>query len=126
MLVIDEKQEAIACIRMAVNNNDLAQLNLDAPDDDVDLEVDLELELHRQLGSPEGKKLNLHIMSAELGSEREEFRCLNKRVRDFIACHMPEEAMQYKEDICTSRRNFILIELPLEVIPQVLNRIEVW
>ena len=36
-----------------------------------------------QLGSPEGKKLNLRVMSAELGSEREEYRCLNERVRDF-------------------------------------------
>jgi len=41
-------------------------------------------------------------MSAELGSEREEFRRLNERVRDFIACHMPEEAMQYEEDIYVS------------------------
>ena len=37
---------------------------------------------HWQLGSPEGKKLNLRVMSAELGSEREEYRCLDERVRD--------------------------------------------
>jgi hypothetical protein len=103
MSVIDEKQEAIACIRMAVDNNDLAQLNSDAPDDDVELEVDLGPESHhRQLGSPEGKKSNLRVVSAELGSEREEFRRLDERVRDFIACHMPEEAMRYEEDIYVS------------------------
>ena len=33
MLVIDEKQEAIACIRMAVDNDNLVQLNLDDSDD---------------------------------------------------------------------------------------------
>jgi uncharacterized OB-fold protein len=44
MLVINEKQEAIACIRMAVDNNNLAQLNSDTSDDDVDLEVDPEFE----------------------------------------------------------------------------------
>jgi len=50
MSVIDEKQEAIACIRMAVDNNDLAQLNSDAPNDDVDLEVDLEPQWKPALG----------------------------------------------------------------------------
>ena len=86
-----------------VNNDNLAQLNLDALDDDIDLEVDPGPESqHWQLGSPEGKKSNLHVISAELGSEQEEFRCLNERVRDFIACHMPEKAMQYEEDIYVS------------------------
>jgi hypothetical protein len=103
MSVIDEKQEAIACIRMAVDNDHLAQLNSDASDDDVDLEVDPEPESQQwQLGSPEGKKSNLRVMSAELGSGREEYRCLDERVRDFIACHMPEEAMRYEEDIYVS------------------------
>ena len=88
---------------MAVDNNDLAQLNSDASDDDVDLEVDPGSESqHWQLGSPEGKKSNLRVMSAELGNEREEYRCLDERVRDFIACHMPEEAMRYEEDIHVS------------------------
>ena len=103
MSVIDEKQEAIACIRMAVNNDNLAQLNSDALGDDIDLEVDSGPESqHWQLGSPEGKKSNLCVMSAELGSKQEEFRHLNERVRDFIACHMPEEAMQYEKDIYVS------------------------
>ena len=103
MSVIDEKQEAIACIRMAVDNDNLAQLNSDASDDDVDLEVDPEFESqHWHLGSPEGKKSNLRVMSAELGSNQEEYRCLDERVRDFIACHMPEEAMRYEEDIYVS------------------------
>ena len=103
MSVIDEKQETIACIRMAVDNNNLVQLNSDALDDDIDLEVDPGPESqYWQLRSPEGKKLNLCIISAELGSEQENFRHLNERVKDFIACHMPEEAMQYEEDIYVS------------------------
>ena len=103
MSVIDEKQEAIACIRMAVDNANLVQL----PDDsdlqscDIDLEMDSESQ-QWQLGSPEGKKSNLRVMSAELGSEHEEYRCLDERVRDFVACHMPEEAMRYEEDIHVS------------------------
>jgi hypothetical protein len=112
MSVIDEKQEAIACIRMAVDNDNLARLNSDDSEDgnvkllcDVDpnMSVDSESESqHWQLGSPEGKKVNLRVMSSELGSEREEYRDLDERVRDFIACHMPEEAMRYEEDIHVS------------------------
>lgn len=105
MSVIDEKQEAIACIRMAVDNNNLAQLNSDDSDDsdlNVDPDMDSEESQHWQLGSPEGKKSNLRVMSAELGSEREEYKRLDERVRDFIACHMPEEAMRYEEDIHVS------------------------
>jgi len=111
MSVIDEKQEAIACIRMAVDNDNLARLNSDDSEDsdlklcdvDPDVSVDSESESqHWQLGSPEGKKVNLRVMSAELGSEREEYRHLDERVRDFIACHMPEEAMRYEEDIHVS------------------------
>jgi hypothetical protein len=98
MSVIDEKQEAIACIRMAVDNNNLAQLDAD---DELDPEIDNALQ-HWQLGSPEGKKSNLRVMSAELGREHEEYRCLDERVRDFIACHMPEEAMRFEDDIHVS------------------------
>lgn len=111
MSVIDEKQEAIACIRMAVDNDNLAQLNSDdSESDDSDLKLcDVDPDMnpesgsqHWQLGSPEGKKSNLRVISAELGSEREEYRRLDERVRDFITCHMPEEAMRYEDDIHVS------------------------
>ena len=100
MSVIDEKQEAIACIRMAVDNNNLAHLNSDAPDDEnIDHDLDSQ---HWQLGSPEGKKSNLRVMSAELGRVHEEYRCLNERVRDFVATQIPEEALRYEDDIHVS------------------------
>jgi hypothetical protein len=127
MSVIDEKQEAITCIRMAVDNNNLAQLNLDNSDD-IDLKLcnvddpDMDSEYksqHWQLGSPEGKKSNLHVMSAELGSEREEYRHLDERVRDFIACHMPEEAMQYEKDIHVSLSTESTSGLFIQYIAQV-------
>lgn len=106
MSVIDEKQEAIASIRMAVDNDNLAQLTSEDSDlklCDVDPDLDSESESqHWQLGSPEGKRSNLRVMSAELGSERVEYRRLDERVRDFIACHMPEEAVRYEEDIHVS------------------------
>lgn len=101
MSVIDEKQESIACIRMAIDNNDLARrLNADAPDDEEPFDIDQDIDSQLwQLGSPEGKKSNIRVMSAELGRVHEEYRDLDKRVRDFVACQMPEEAMQYEDDI---------------------------
>jgi hypothetical protein len=97
MSVIDEKQEAVACIRMAVDNN-LVQLNSDAPEDDELFDIDTDAK-NWQLGSPEGKKSNLRVMSAELGRTHEEYRDLDKRVRDFVAHQMPEEATRYEDDI---------------------------
>ena len=38
MSVIDEKQEAVARIRMAMDNDNLARLNLDTLDDDDDMD----------------------------------------------------------------------------------------
>jgi hypothetical protein len=38
MSVIDEKQEAVARIRMAVDNDNLARLNLNTLDDDNDMD----------------------------------------------------------------------------------------
>lgn len=103
MSVIDEKQEAIACIRMAIDNNNLAESHLDALDDeelsDIDQDVDSQ---HWQFGSREGKKSNLRVMSAELQGEHEEYRRLEERVRDFVAHHLPEEAMRYEDDIYVS------------------------
>ena len=109
MSVIDEKQEAIACIRMAIDNDKLVQLNSEAPDDeDVDHNLDSQ---SWQLGSPEGKKLNLRVMSAELGRTHEEYRCLDEKVREFVASHMPEEAMRYEDDILVSFTKLPLIDL---------------
>ena len=74
MSVIDEKQEAVARIRMAIDNNNLARLNLDTPDDDDDMnelhDIDVNVDSqYWQLRSLEGKKSNLRVMSAELGRE---------------------------------------------------------
>jgi hypothetical protein len=115
MSVIDEKQEAVARIRMAVDNDNLAQLNLDTLDDDNDMDelrdVDVNVDSrHWQLGSLEGKKSNLRVMSAELGREHKEYRCLDENVRDFITLHMPEDAVRYEDDIYVSL--FTVNQLP--------------
>src|SRR6267154_2699934 len=108
MSVIDEKQEAVARIRMAVDNDNRARLNLDTLDDDDDgeelhdIDQNVDSERHWQLGSLEGKKSNLRVMSAELGKEHKEYRHLDEHVRDFITLQMPEEAICYEDDIYVS------------------------
>src|SRR6266498_3295398 len=97
MSVIDEKQEAVACIRMAVDNN-LVQLNDLDDEEPCDIDQDIDAK-NWQLGSPEGKKSNLRVMSAELGRTDKEYSDLDKQVRDFITYQMPEEAMRYEDNI---------------------------
>jgi hypothetical protein len=108
MSVIDEKQEAIACIRMAIDNDELARLESDPDALDNDSEEPCEIDKnlsdsqHWQLGSREGKRSNLRVISAELGRDQEEYRGLDERVREFVSCHMPMEAMRYEDDIHVS------------------------
>ena len=105
MCVIDEKQEAIARIRMTIDNDRKARLELDAMENVTESEVTLDLELESsktwQLGSPEGKKTNLRIMGADLAKVNSQYCSLDERVREFIACNMPEEAVQlrFEDDI---------------------------
>jgi hypothetical protein len=101
MCVIDEKQEAIARIRLTIDNDRKARLNLDSMENPTESEVaalDLELEKSKtfRLGSPEGKKVNLRVMGADLGKVNPQYCSLDERVRDFIACNMPEEAVQLR------------------------------
>ena len=104
MCIIDEKQEAIAQIRMAIDNDKKARLN-PGPIEDVEGEAPLDLEPQNsktwQLGSPEGKKTKLRLITADLSKVDPHYRDLDKRLRDFIACNIPEEAIQlrYEDDI---------------------------
>ena len=98
MCIIDEKQEAIARIHMTIDNNRKARLDLDSMENVTESEVRLDLESESsktwQLGSPEGKKTNLRVMGADLAKVDSQYCSLDERVRDFIACNMPEEAIQ--------------------------------
>ena len=97
MCIIDEKQEAIARIRMAIDNDKKARLNLESVEDINEREVlDLESKSPKTwwFGSPEGKKMNLHVVAVNLAKDNRRYRSLDERLRDFIACNMPEEAVQ--------------------------------
>jgi hypothetical protein len=107
MCVIDEKQEAIAQIRMAIDDNRKAQLNLE-PKDTSESALDLELESSENMwrfGSAEGKKMNLRAMAADYAKTNPQYRLLDEKLRNFIACSLPEEAVQihFEDDIYVSR-----------------------
>ena len=108
MCIIDERQEAIARIRMAIDNDRKARLNLNALESANTHEgaLDLEPESSKtwQLGSPEGKKTNLRVMAVDLAKVDPRYHSLEERLREFIACNMPEEAVQlrFEDDIYVS------------------------
>lgn len=104
MCIVDEKQEAVARIRMAVDSDRKARLDIDLAEEE---ELGLELETSGKtwrLGSPEGKKINLYAMALNLAKTDRQYHHLDKRLRDFIACNMPGEAVQirYEDDIPVS------------------------
>lgn len=85
-----------------------AHLNLDAVEDINKIDETLDLEPERsqtwRLGSPEGKKTNIRIMAVDLAKDDPRYHSLEERLRDFIACNMPEEAvqLQFEDDIYVS------------------------
>jgi len=84
MCVIDKKQEAIARIRMTIDNDRKARLELDVMANVTESEVTLDLKLESsktwQLGSPEGKKTNLRVMGADLAKVNSQYCSLDERV----------------------------------------------
>jgi len=108
MCIIDEKQEAIARIRMAIDDDKKARLNLESMEDINEREevLDLESESSKtwRFGSPEGKKMNLRVVAVNLAKDNHQYRSLDERLQDFIACNMPEEAVQmrFEDDIHVS------------------------
>lgn len=108
MCVIDEKQEAIARIRMAIDNDRMARVNLQSTEDIETnaLPSDLESESSKtwRLGSPDGKRMNFRAMAVDMTKSDHRYRSLDERLRDFIACNMPEDAVQmrFEDDIFVS------------------------
>jgi len=113
MCIIDEKQEAIAQIRMAIDNDKKARLELESTEDIIESEVKVDPESKLssktwRMGSQEGKKMNFRIMVAGFAKADPRYHNLDEQLRDFIACRLPEEAVQMKfeDDISVSLRFF--------------------
>ncbi len=105
MVRIDERQEAIAFIRMTIDN---AQEALRVKN--LDLEPDLDdLELHDdrpettehtwKFGSPEGKKTTSRTLEANLAPLNRDYTSFDQRLRVFITNNIPEDALSYEDVI---------------------------
>ncbi|KAF8149988.1 hypothetical protein B0H34DRAFT_785238 [Crassisporium funariophilum] len=116
MCVIDKKQEAIARIRMAIDNDIKARLDLEPTEDIIKNQpvLDLESESSKtwRLGSQDGKKMNLRVMAADLAKADLRYRNLDERLRDFISYNMPKEAVQmrYEDDIYVQRYKCVVLK----------------
>lgn len=99
MAVIDEKLEAIAHIRMAINHDIQARQIVSEGNSGPDEEV---TDLRQwKFGSPE-QKVNFRVLVEDRSRTNREYRNLDQRLRDFIALHFPEEALSYEDEITVS------------------------
>ncbi|KAG5649249.1 hypothetical protein H0H81_005111, partial [Sphagnurus paluster] len=117
MAQIDEKQEAIAKIRMAIDNDAAARAKIDAEaeisydDFKEDGSMDLGQSIwaapdtldghspHWKFGSP-GKPINSRALETEMSSlDDSSFKEFDERLRDFISLCIPDEALHYEDPI---------------------------
>ena len=116
MVRIDERQEAVAFIRMTIDN---AQEALRAKNQDLDLDLkepDLnspeikiansenepETERSWKFGSPEGKKITSRALEANLALLNRDYSSFDQRLRAFIANNLPQDVLKYEDVIYVS------------------------
>ncbi|KAJ3506762.1 hypothetical protein NLJ89_g6682 [Agrocybe chaxingu] len=104
MVKIDETQEAIARIRMTIDNDKQARERLQAESDDNNREVQDTAEAlcdscQWTFGSPQGSKINARILAAKFPGAEDDYGHFDKEIRAFIAENIPLEALRYEEDI---------------------------
>src|SRR5712671_2691196 len=117
MAQIDEKQEAIAKIRMALDNDIAARARIEA-EAGVNSEDFKENSFpnlaqsvwaapdnvnghtpHWKFGSPE-RPLNSHVLETEILAPYDlPFKEFDERLRDFLASCLPDEVIQYEDQI---------------------------
>jgi hypothetical protein len=114
MVVIDEKLEAIARIRMAIDNDIQAQ-QITYEDEAKEPATSNEADLRQwQFGSPDSeKRVNLRVLVEDRSRTCREYCDLDQRLRDFIAFHFPEDAMSYEDEIFVSFPLLILQNMNL-------------
>jgi hypothetical protein len=102
MVRIDETQEAIARIRMAIDDNNKARAAALGILDNLDTEEHgpQDSDSHWSFGSPgpqlDSRQFEEHVNSRERGQE---FRLFNARLQDFIARVFPQDAVRFEDDI---------------------------
>jgi hypothetical protein len=103
MVVIDEKLEAIARIRMAIDNDIQArQITDEGKTEEPATTNEADLQQPWQFGSPEGKRVNLRALVEDRSRTHREYCDLDQRLRDFITFHFPKDALSYEDEIFVS------------------------
>ena len=107
MVRIDGNQEAIALIRMAIDNDDKArtlqaQLEADIEDSAPKLPSDLELQISGRRWtfgscSTSGTRLDSRELEKDLAPTNRDFVSFDERLRSFIVHNFPEEAPRYED-----------------------------
>src|SRR3977135_1170643 len=116
MVRIDENHEAIAHIRMAIENDKNAQA-LQAQADTSDSEsyvqdhIDRDSEPHWIFGSPSGTRLESRQLEKTFSVTDRNFVSFDDRLRSFIMHCFPEAAPHYEELIyvCSTQTNTFLL-----------------
>lgn len=100
MVKIDANQEAIALIRMAIdnsNNSHTLQGQTDIEDHDTVSEM-LSLKQHWTFGSRSGTQSDSRVLEKRLApGDIDDFISFDERLRSFIAHSFPEEAPRYED-----------------------------
>jgi len=106
MVKIDGNQEAIALIRMAIDDDDnartlQAQVETEDSDSAAELPSDLELQTpgrHWTFGSrTSGTRLDSRELEKDLALTNRDFVSFDDRLRSFIVHTFPEEAPRYED-----------------------------
>jgi hypothetical protein len=118
MARIDERQEAIAFIRMTIDNARNKKLHEDAErcpelDDDQELddETDLMTEHTWRFGSAEGRRMTSRALEAQFASLDRDYTSFDQRLRDFIAHNLPEDALRYEDEVYVSDFHHYALDL---------------
>ncbi|KAJ7077335.1 hypothetical protein C8R44DRAFT_896304 [Mycena epipterygia] len=106
----DETQEAIARIRMAIDNYDKSQREAEENDEELDeTPVDPQDTAHWAFGAPVPGRLMNSKALAELNRDSPAFENFDFRLREFISETFPEEYIKYEDTIMI--RNFKCVHI---------------
>lgn len=116
MVKIDENQEAIALIRMAIDNDNKSR-TLQAQTDIEDHETNSDSEMHNlkqhwTFGSRSSTRLDSRVLEKQLAPGDRDFIAFDERLRSFIAHCFPEEAPRYEDLVYVCSTSPMLVFRP--------------
>jgi hypothetical protein len=98
MVRIDENQEVIALIRMAIDNDNRAKIQAAVEEDVAELPIELQTaDQHWNFGSPNGTRLNSQELERIFAPTNHDFISFDEHLRSFITHNFPEEAPRYED-----------------------------